>query len=374
MENDIVEVTEGNDIVEFKEKDIAAYFSQGGTQPLIDQLQAIADHFEKDISTESGRKKVASFAYKISRFKTKVNAAGKDLVYDKKQEIKIVDSECKRFREEVDIIKDRVRLPLTEWENVDKVRIEDIKTWIQDIVTMGEVEYGSLEELQQSIDKLKAIKIEEPIDITYCEFAGLAVCKVQTAITNMSAMYIVRKKADDNAVEAQRLEAKRIEDDRVVRDKEVAKQAAEDARVQAEEEAAEVAKENRRLTEEKDRIAKGAIVKAEAEKAMAMMMAAKAERQKREAEEKARKDAEEAQEKAEEDKATAIKAEKKRVEDEKKAEEDARLKREADLKLRSKIIEDIIEDLSKLDLIGVQLKDLAEALIAGKVRHVKVNF
>jgi len=359
------------ELVVIEKANIPALFINGGCDPVLKRIKEEAAKFVPDLATEPGRKAIGSFAHKIARSKTYIDGLGKDLVADIKQQVKVVDAERKKVRDELDALKESVRRPLTEWENVEKERIENIKTWIQEIVTMGEVEYKSLTDIQATINELKAIKVDEPIDGTYGELAGLAVCKISTAITNLSASYIVRKKEEDDTAEAERLEDERIEKERIEREKKIAEEAAQKAKEAAEEKA-------RKHTEEKDRLAKDAIAKAEAGRLAAKLAADKSERDKKEAAAKAIKDAEEAKIKAEKDKADAIQAEKDRQAAAAKAEKDAEAKREADKEHRERILIHIIQDLfnhvQKEGYTEPMLKDIATAIVAGKIRHVKVVF
>jgi colicin import membrane protein len=378
-----------SELIVIEKENISGLSVEGGTEYLLEGLREKASSFDSDISTKEGREKLRSFAFKFTKAKTDVVKLVKGQLEEKKKAVKEADAECKRYGIEVDTIRDEVRSPLTEWENVEKRRIEDIKTWIQEIVTMGEIEYPALEDIQTNIKLLEDIKIEMPVDPTYGEFAGLATRKIATAITNLSAMYIVLKKAEDDAAEAKRFEAKRIEDDRIARDKEVADKAAEDARKQAEEEAAEAAKEEKRLADkaiqdekdkadEKDRLAKKAIADAEAKEAAAEIATARAKREKKEAADKAVKDAVDAKKKAAIEKAAAVEDERQKAAEVIKLQEDAALKREADETHRAKIADEIMEDVWKQiaddEPTKQHVANIVDAMIAGRLRHVKVIF
>ena len=77
--------------------------------------QEVAGH-EPDLSTDKGRKAIASLAYKVTRTKTAIDEAGKKLTEDKKKEIAAVDAERKAIREKLDALAAEVRKPLTDWE------------------------------------------------------------------------------------------------------------------------------------------------------------------------------------------------------------------------------------------------------------------
>ncbi len=106
-------------------------------------VQAEVDAFEPDVSTDKGRKAIASLAYKIARTKTAIDAAGKELNDEARQRINAVDAERRAVREHFDALAKQVRQPLTEWEEAEEKRAEFIDNMIAmfrsaRIVEMGE--------------------------------------------------------------------------------------------------------------------------------------------------------------------------------------------------------------------------------------------
>ncbi|MEI6258509.1 MAG: cell envelope biogenesis protein TolA [Deltaproteobacteria bacterium] len=100
------------------------------TEP--DGLDAILKGIERkvsgivpDISTVKGRKEIASIAYKVAQSKTLLDKLGAELTSDWKERAKKVDVSRKHARDFLDSLKDRVRQPLTEWEEAEAKRIAD---------------------------------------------------------------------------------------------------------------------------------------------------------------------------------------------------------------------------------------------------------
>lgn len=96
-----------------------------------DQLTALYAAIEADIaaqkidlSTDAGRKRVASFAYKIARTKTALDGAGKDLNAALREQIDKVDARRRTMRDTLDDMADKARRPLTDWEAAEKDRLE----------------------------------------------------------------------------------------------------------------------------------------------------------------------------------------------------------------------------------------------------------
>ena len=81
-----------------------------------------------------------------------------------------------------------------------------------------------------------------------------------------------------------------------------------------------------------------------------------------------------AQDKAAKDREAAIAKERARVEAQRKAEADAQAKREADAKLRAKIRGEISEDIQEITGTFLNLEPIVDAIMDGKVRHVRVTF
>ena len=87
---------------------------------------AFADSFVADTTTAKGRSEITSRASKVVKLKTTLDGMGKDLVSEQKAEIKRVDAIRKHARDTLDELKVRIRKPLTEWEEAEKVRQEKI--------------------------------------------------------------------------------------------------------------------------------------------------------------------------------------------------------------------------------------------------------
>lgn len=108
-----------------------------------------------DISTEDGRKAIASLAYKVAKTKTGLDGARKDLVADRKEEIKAVDKEGSRIWDRLEALQAEVRKPLTDWETANTERLaghnaaiatlEAVKVWANDKWQSADLEQMNLE-------------------------------------------------------------------------------------------------------------------------------------------------------------------------------------------------------------------------------------
>jgi len=79
-----------------------------------------------DLSTDKGRKEIASAAYRVAQTKTYIDKIGKEITDELKELPKIVDANRKFAREYLDNLKDKVRQPLTEWEaEQERIKAEE---------------------------------------------------------------------------------------------------------------------------------------------------------------------------------------------------------------------------------------------------------
>lgn len=106
------------------EADPLTFFTDHALQThYIAQVTALVDDFEADVSTRKGRDTIKSFAYRIARFKSQVDAAGLE---EKKRQNKTVDriqAGRTTMKTALQNLQDRARKPLTDWELADEKRV-----------------------------------------------------------------------------------------------------------------------------------------------------------------------------------------------------------------------------------------------------------
>jgi hypothetical protein len=84
--------------------------------PLLEKIKHAATQQEADITTDKGRKEIASMAYRVAQSKTYIESHGKELAAELKELPKLVDKNRKYARDFLDSLKDEVRKPLDAWE------------------------------------------------------------------------------------------------------------------------------------------------------------------------------------------------------------------------------------------------------------------
>lgn len=69
-----------------------------------------------DLTTDKGRKRIASLAATVARSKTALDGKGRDYLRELKAKPKVIEAELRKFGEDMDALRDEVRQPLNEWE------------------------------------------------------------------------------------------------------------------------------------------------------------------------------------------------------------------------------------------------------------------
>ena len=116
-------VNKNAELVELETYTPARIFSDEGVAEIFKIIEDKVKDAPQDISTEAGRKEIASLAYKVARSKTTVDNIGKEYVAERKEALKLIDNQRKKLREGLDIIKNRVRKPLDDFEAKEAERI-----------------------------------------------------------------------------------------------------------------------------------------------------------------------------------------------------------------------------------------------------------
>jgi hypothetical protein len=339
----------------------------------------------------------------------KDNLLGKGMTEEWRKSTRAVNEECGIIEERMDALRDRVRAPLTEFENKEKDRIKGHEDALAAMIALADMlpPDATSQQVCESLDRLDLHEAGRE----WQEFALRASDLHVEAGARLTAMLAeaLGREEEAAAAEKRRLEAEeaaRQEAARLQREREarIAMEAAETARLAAERRAAEAAAaERQRVEREKQealRIACEAAEKAEYERLKAAHAAqeaqdraARAERariaaeaDRVEAQERAKREAARlAQEaeikrkameaKAEADAAAAVAAERRR-----QTEEAARLKREAEAKAadrenRAVKHREIAADLTEhAGITAEQARRTTEALARGQIRNVGVQY
>lgn len=242
--------------------------------------------FQPDLSTDKGRKAIASLAYKVAQTKTAIDAAGAELIEEANKQVKAVNIERKKFRDRLDDLKEKARKPLTDWEEAESLRKQRAdailtRVGLATIVTVAdssEVIAARLAEV--AAEEIPAEVFQDKLEEAQGHKAG-AIRSLTTSLERakqaeadraeldrLRREQAERDRAAAEAAEAQRAEEQRLEEERLAQERaaraaeeeqaRIAK-AAEDARREAEREAAAAREREQREHQE-------ALAKAEREK------------------------------------------------------------------------------------------------------------
>lgn len=92
--------------------------------PLLAGIKIAVESFHGDIATREGRDEIASFAYKLARSRTALDAAGKRVNDNLKKLPKVIDANRRRAWEILEGWQKRIRQPLDDFESREKVRAD----------------------------------------------------------------------------------------------------------------------------------------------------------------------------------------------------------------------------------------------------------
>jgi hypothetical protein len=354
-------------------------FVPNGLDPIIENITAQVEAIRLDISTETGRKEVASVAYRVARSKNAIDEAGKKLGESIKAKAKLIDIERRRAWDALEALQKRVRAPLDEWEAREKNRIAKYEAELTAMQSLRDFNGSATsQEIQARLNTLNGYKGRE-----WEEFYERAKVAFGATAFMLTQMLEAAQKAEAERADLERLRKEETERKQRERDEKLQAEAAERARLAAEAKAkaeadilaAKVKEEAERVQREK-KAAEDRAAKAEADKKAAL---AKAESDKKAAEAKAKRDAEE-----------AVRRERERVEAIEKAQAIAQAKREANKKHRAKINGEAFDALvAVLDELGDthdagegdrpvtsgdQIEAIIEAIADGRIPHIVINY
>lgn len=358
---------------------VEAYKIEGGAQSLFEKIAEQARSIVPDLTTDKGRKAIASMARKVASTKTAFDAHGKELKEQYTAITSKIDADRKLFRDQCDALRDEIRKPLTDWEQAEKDRVAKHESAIRAIRSLCDENTVNQEAhvIKGYIFDLEKLEI----DLSFEDFGQEAkLAKFETLETLRKAL-ADREKYEAEQAELERLriaEQQRIQQEHEAR---IAQEAAEKARIEAEQKAkAEIEKIER---EKREAIEREEQLKRDAEQALIreQQLKEQAEKQARQAEiDKAiAKERAEAQAKqAELDRQKAIEDERKRIEMEQLAKDEAERKaqeaREADKEHKKQVCNSILAEFAKLNIDEKTGQDLIKAIYNNQIPNIKITF
>lgn len=328
---------------------------------LIKKVEDEVANLRPDISTEKGRGEIRTMAHQIARSKTGLDALGKELTEEAREKINTTNADRKRMRDRFDELKEEVRAPLTEWENIEKDRIAEHEQFLIDLGNLKEFSTLSptLEDIKERIDDLGVFS-----DRDWQEFKEKADARYKFVEGTLNNLFTQIEGQNKKDAELEKLRDEAAKREAKERDERIATEAAKKAKLEAEEKAKREKQEIQNQKEAAEKAAAKAKQDVQDAKKQAKDLATKVAREKKEAAIKAKRQADE-----------AAQLERDRIAKKQKAEADAIAKREADTEHRRKINKQIMSDIIKASSVNEeQSKKILMALVKRQIRNVQVNY
>lgn len=368
------------DVVAMVKEEPKAIFHDSKLLPKL--LAQLDDQIEKataDVATSKGRDEIRSRAASIGRLKASIDKGGLELTEDFRKRTKEVNEVRNEVKTALAARDDKARLPLTEWEEKEKAREEKVRSFRDYLEKSLSVPTGTtLEQIDKRVEKIEAIDISEAV------FGELVDRVVSEKASALSALHAAKAKIEQDERDRQELQRLREADaERLKREEATRREqaAAEEARI---------------LNETRERERQEAIERARQEEADKVLAAererqsaelARVEEERRQADVKRQMEIDAANRRAEEAETARLEQERiareerekrERVEHEAEAqrqrdEEEAEARR-LDEVHRATVILAIETDLVANGASNTAAKRIAQALIAGSIRHATVEF
>lgn len=342
----------------------AEIYGAANMEKVLGAIETEARSQKFDMTSNSGRKEIASVAYKIAQSKVFIDECGKKLGEDAKAKLDVINAERKKARDFLDGLKCEVRKPLDDWENTELKRIEDHESAITSIKRTGDLVAANY--MTMSVETihnfLNDVTSESKRD--WQEFKDQADIEFNSTVTKLMKASEQAKARDAERAELEKLRAAAALQAQKDRDDKIAREAADKARLDAEKKA-----ESERMRVEL--LAAEERLRVQREKKAADDKIAEMERDKERSEAKALA----AAAAMEKEKQQAIEAERRKIAAEKQAETDAIAKREADQKHKTEVHNQISDALvENSGITEQQATVIILNIVSGRIPHTRIQY
>lgn len=320
-----------------------------------------------DVTTEHGRKAIASLAHSVATSKMDLIRLGKKLTEDWRKQTAAVNAECRAIEERMDALKDEVRAPLTAFENREKDRIRAHEDALMEIVSGASP--LDIEGLRGHLAHLRNYPARD-----WQEYADKAQAALAARIERVEVALADAERREAEAAELarlreaeaerQRLEAKQA---RIEREARIAAEAAERAQREAEARA----ERERIAAEEKARVEAEAYARRERE---AIEVAERAEQRRIAAEQQAERARQAAEAEAQRREQAAREAEQRRMREEQERAEAEAQRRAANQAHRRTINAAAVAALVEAGISEDDGRAVVRAIVEGKIPHISIAY
>jgi chromosome segregation ATPase len=309
-------------------KRLEVFTLPGGLDSIIEVITTVARKLKPDVTTDKGRKAIASNAYKVAQCKSLLDAAGKEETAKAKEIPNKIDAARRDMRTRLEALQDEVRKPLTDWE-AEQARIEAERVAAEAAAALAreiEADHEIALTLNWAFDQRKKQEAEELERMVAERDAEIAREAAETAKQDAAAALAKAEQDKADAIQREKDAEARAEQ---------ARKDAEAAAEKAKKDAAELAERNRL-----------AAIKAQQEADARAEAAAKLAREQ----------------------------EQQRQEAARKAEVAAQAARDNDKAHKQAFNLEALADLQGLGLSEQDAKQVINAVYLKKVRHLSINY
>lgn len=131
---------------------------------LYSEIEAAISAHKPDLSTGVGRKAIASLAYKVTRTKTALDEAGKELNAEARKRIEVIDARRREVRARLEDYAQAARQPLDEWEAAEELRQLQARRVLELIADAATLKHGDTSEtIAARLETLKSVTIDAAV-------------------------------------------------------------------------------------------------------------------------------------------------------------------------------------------------------------------
>lgn len=328
-------------------------FTPQGVDAFFAEIEEKVKGFKADITSKEGRDEIRSFARRIASAKIELDEQGKTLTDGWRASTDRVNAERKRLKEKFEGLQERVRQPLTDFENAEKERIKVREDRILEINNL--YTFDTSKQTTEVLDG-KLRRAEELIIFEWDEFADKAKAKFEEMYGILTGYKNEAIKREADAAALAKLQKEDEERKAFAREEQLKK----DATIAAEAKAQREAKEKIDAAQKAQDDAEKATKKAEQDKADVLT--------------KAEEDKQKALQKAEDDKKQAVIDEQNRQAEQVRKDEEAKQKREANVRHRTKLNNKALKGFTD-NGIDVEIgKKVIELIAKGLIANIIINY
>lgn len=228
-------------LVDVKQYTSIALYDEGKINDVVEAIKAKVKDITADVETPKGRKELISTAAKVASSKVFLDDLGKKHVESIKAQATKIDALRKKMREDLDKLKEEVRKPVTEYENREKLRIQNHQDNLEHVKSFTKEGFPErdLAKLEADLEALEKIEINE----SWEEFRDEGLINLQKSKEYLADRIASTKQREAEKKELEELRKKQAEVEQKARELEIIQQERNKAETDKQEALAKAEKE-----------------------------------------------------------------------------------------------------------------------------------